>query len=67
MNKNDLIKRALARSECQKDRGSNELDSTDFCSFARKKNDSPSIFINLTEGEKILIEGWSYLEQKLND
>lgn len=76
MDKNDAVKGSVSKvirnsdyqgREDEKERGNgSEIVAADFSTYQRKKNENPNIFINLTEGEKILIEGWSYLEHKLN-
>ena len=43
------------------------LRTEDFSAAFDRGTQKQNIFINVTEGEKIMIEGWSYLEQKLND
>ena len=43
------------------------MSISNFCAAYEKGREAQNIFINITEGERILIEGWSYLEQKLNE
>ena len=40
---------------------------SDFSTSQGENKEANNIFINLTEGERIMIEGWSYLEQKLHE
>ena len=40
---------------------------SDFCASYERGKEASNIFINITEGEKVMIEGWSYLDQKLNE
>ena len=51
----------------EEERVAEERITEDFSAAYDRGSNKQNIFINVTEGEKIMIEGWSYLEQKLND
>ena len=43
------------------------MAASQFCSYYKRPDESSSLFINLTEAEKILIQSWCFLEQNCND
>jgi hypothetical protein len=82
MNQNENVKKTLLQADRHAERDSRlaaglasgppehqgpELQTADFSSCFQQAKEGANIFINLTEGERIMIEGWSYLEQKLNE
>lgn len=70
LNENERVKRSveLALREEQPERGGKEeMLADEFSSYLQRKAKKNSIFINLSEGEKTIIEGESYLDQVIND
>lgn len=58
----------MALREEQPERGGKEeMLADEFSSYLQRKAKKNSIFINLSEGEKTIIEGESYLDQVIND